>query len=130
MIFPPRLQLEGGPDVRAWRLDDGLCCFTEDAAVQLHRKRRSFITSGSPLLCNGRHLTVVQDKMSAHYVATSHFYHDNYFRRFHLVYNLRLLLVTFCLWFVVVDVATRPQKNFPNNLNPLRTFGTHMYHDC
>ena len=47
--FPPRLQLEGGLDVRARRLDDGLCCLTEDAAVQLHRRRCSFITSGSPL---------------------------------------------------------------------------------
>ena len=29
------------------------------------------------------------------------------FRRFHSVYKLRLLLVTFCLWFVVVEVATK-----------------------
>ena len=44
--------------------------------------------------------------MSALHVATSHFYHDSYFRRFRSVYNLTLLLVTFCLWFVVVEVAT------------------------
>ena len=44
--------------------------------------------------------------MSALHTATSHFYHDIYFRRFRLVYNLRLLWVTFCLWFVVVEVAT------------------------
>ena len=37
MRFPPRHQLEGGLDVRVRRLDDGLCCLTEDAAVQLHR---------------------------------------------------------------------------------------------
>ena len=28
------------------------------------------------------------------------------FRRFRSVYNSTLLLVTFCLWFVVVEVAT------------------------
>ena len=28
------------------------------------------------------------------------------FHRFHSVYNLTLLLVNFCLWFVVVEVAT------------------------
>ena len=39
-------------------------------------------------------------------MATSHFYHDGYFRRFRSVYELRLLLVIFCLWFVVVEVAT------------------------
>ena len=39
-------------------------------------------------------------------MATSHFYRDSYFRRFRSVYKLTLLLVTFCLWFVVVEVAT------------------------
>ena len=29
------------------------------------------------------------------------------FRRFRSVYNFRLLLVTFCVWFVVVEVATQ-----------------------
>ena len=57
----------------ARRLDDGLCCLTEDAAFQLHRRRCSFITSGSPLKQNGRHPTVIQDKMSALHMATSHF---------------------------------------------------------
>ena len=33
-------------------------------------------------------------------MATSHFYHDSYFRRFRSVYNLRMLLLTFDLWFV------------------------------
>ena len=33
-------------------------------------------------------------------MATCHFYHNSYFRRFHSVYKLRLLLVTFDLWFV------------------------------
>ena len=33
-------------------------------------------------------------------MVTSHFYHDNYFRRFRSVYKLRLLLLTFDLWFV------------------------------
>ena len=33
-------------------------------------------------------------------MATSHFYHDSYFRRFRSVYNLRLLLLTFDLCFV------------------------------
>ena len=45
--------------------------------------------------------------MSALHVTTSHFYHDSYFRRFRSVYNLTLLLMTFCLWFVVVEVATQ-----------------------
>ena len=35
MRFPPRLQLEGGLVVRG--LDDGLCCFTEDAKFQFRR---------------------------------------------------------------------------------------------
>ena len=33
-------------------------------------------------------------------MATSHFYHDSNFRRFRSVYKLRLLLLTFDLWFV------------------------------
>ena len=45
--------------------------------------------------------------MSALHVATSNFYHHSYFRGFRSVYKLRLLLVTFCLWFVVVEVATQ-----------------------
>ena len=52
--------------------------------------------------------TIVQVKLSALHVATSHFYHDSYFRRFRSVYNLTLLLVTFCLWFVVDEIATLP----------------------
>ena len=59
MRLPTRLQLEGGLDVRARRLDDDLCCLTEDAAVQQHRGTCSFF-AGSPLLCNGRHPTVIQ----------------------------------------------------------------------
>ena len=39
-------------------------------------------------------------------MATSHLYHDSYFCRFRSVNKLRLLLVTFCLWLVVVEVAT------------------------
>ena len=38
--------------------------------------------------------------MSALHTAISHFYHDSYFRRFRSVYKLRLLLLTFDLWFV------------------------------
>ena len=40
-------------------------------------------------------------------MATSHFYHDSYFRKFRSVYKLRLLLVTFGLWCVVVEVGTQ-----------------------
>ena len=40
-------------------------------------------------------------------MATSYFYRDSYFRGFRSVNKLRLLLVTFCLWFVVVEVATQ-----------------------
>ena len=29
-------------DVRARRLDDGLCCLTEDAALQLHQRKCNF----------------------------------------------------------------------------------------
>ena len=43
--------------------------------------------------------------MNTLHTATSHFYRDSYFCRFCLVYKLRLLLVTFCLWFV--EVATQ-----------------------
>ena len=57
--------------------DDGLCCLTEDAAIQPHRGRCRFI-AGSSLLCNSRHLTEIQIKMSAFHVTTSHFYHDSY----------------------------------------------------
>ena len=66
-----------GLDVGALRHDDSLCCLTGDAAVQLHRGRCSFF-EGSPLLRNGKHLTVVRVKVSALHVATSHFYHDSY----------------------------------------------------
>ena len=59
----------------------------------------------------GRHPTVIRIKMSALHVATSHFYHDSYFRRFRSVYKLTFLLVTFCLWFVVVEVATKVMLN-------------------
>ena len=68
--------MEGGLDVRARRLDDGLYCLTEDAAAQLQQRKCSFF-AGSPLLRNGRHLTVIRVKMSALHVATSYFYHDN-----------------------------------------------------
>ena len=34
--------IAGGLDVRARRLDNGLCCLTKDAAVQLHRGTCSF----------------------------------------------------------------------------------------
>ena len=69
--------MKGGLDVTTRPLDDGLCCLTEDAAVQLHRGRCSLF-EGSQLLRNGRHLTVVHVKMSALHVATSHFYDDSY----------------------------------------------------
>ena len=42
----------------------------------------------------------VRRQKSALHMAISHFYHDSYFRRFRSVYNLRLLLLTFDLWFV------------------------------
>ena len=79
--FAGRSKLDSRQDfkwkaVRARRLDDGLCCLTEDAAVQLHRIRCSFITSGSPLQRNDRHPSVIRIKMSALHVATSHFYYD------------------------------------------------------
>ena len=44
--------------------------------VQLHRRRCSFFVEAT-LLRNGRHLIVVQVKMSALHVATSHFYDDS-----------------------------------------------------
>ena len=74
--IPAKASMEGGLDVRARGLNDSLCCLTKDAAVQLHRK--CSITSGSPLFRNGRHPIVIQGKMSALHVATSHFYHDSY----------------------------------------------------
>ena len=40
--IPAKTSFGSGLDVRARRLDDGLCCLTEDAAVQLHRGRCSF----------------------------------------------------------------------------------------
>ena len=49
---------------------------------------------------NGRHLAEVRRQKSALYMATSHFYHDSYFRRFRSVYKLTLLLVTFDLRFI------------------------------
>ena len=70
--------MEGVLEVGVWRFDDGLCCLTEDAAVRLHRRRCSFITSGLPLLHNGKHPTVVQVKMSALHVVPSHFHHVSY----------------------------------------------------
>ena len=75
--IPAKTSLEGGLDVRARRLDDGLCCLTEDAIVELNRVRCSFF-SGSPLLRNGRLPTVIPVKMSAFHVETGHFYHNNY----------------------------------------------------
>ena len=30
--------MEGGLDIRAWCLDDGLCCLTDDTAIQLHQE--------------------------------------------------------------------------------------------
>ena len=51
--------------------------------------------------------------MSALHTATCHFYHDSCFRRFCLVYKLRLLLVTFCLWFVVVEIAATSNYIIP-----------------
>ena len=37
-------------------------------------------------------------------MATSHFYHDSYFRRFRSAYKLRQLLLTFDLWFVTLKL--------------------------
>ena len=53
----------------------------------------------------------VQIKFSTLHVATSHFYHDSYYPGFRSIYKLRLLLVTFCLWFVVVEVAMLAKQN-------------------
>ena len=86
MRFPPRLQLEGGLDVWARRLDDSLCFLTKDAAFQLQRGRCGFFV-GSLLIRNGRHPTAVQVKMSALRVVTDHFYHDVFlFFLFYLPY--------------------------------------------
>ena len=41
--IPAKTSMEGSLDLTARRLDDGLCCLTEDAAVQLHRRRYSFL---------------------------------------------------------------------------------------
>ena len=45
-------------------------------------------------------------------MAIGHFYHDSYFRRFRSVYKLRLLLVTFDLWFVTSKLQRLPHP-FP-----------------
>ena len=46
--IPAKTSMESGLDDRARRLDDGLCCLTEDAAVHLYRRRCGFFT-GIPL---------------------------------------------------------------------------------
>ena len=52
-------------------------------------------------------------------MATSHFYHDSYFRRFRLVYKLKTAVGDF--WFVVCNIevaeaATPAQDNFKKSL--------------
>ena len=72
MRFLPRHQFEGGLDVRARRLDDGLYWLTEDAAVQLHPRISSFFV-GVTIVSKWQHPTVIQVEMSALQVATSPF---------------------------------------------------------
>ena len=39
--FPAKTSRKGDFEVSARQLDDGLCCLTENVAVQLHRRRCS-----------------------------------------------------------------------------------------
>ena len=56
--IPAKTSMVNSLDVGARRLDNGLGCLTEDAAVQLHRGDVASL-SGSPLLHNSRHLTAI-----------------------------------------------------------------------
>ena len=71
-------------------------------AVMLETRTCMEICSGNTDVCSAtaRHLAEVRRQKSALHTATSHFYHDSYFRRFLSVYILILLLVIFRLWFV------------------------------